>query len=81
MVFIFVRDQASIDGSTTVTIQVGENLVEWPDLHPVPDTAVSNNPGLTVQKNVPTTGQDTITLVVPLSASPKFARLKVWVAP
>lgn len=81
LVFTFVRDQASIDGSTTVAIQVGENLVDWPDLHSVPATAVSNNPGLTVQKNVPGTGQDTITLVVPLSASPKFARLQVVVAP
>jgi len=81
MVFTFVRDQASIDGSTTVAIQVGGNLVDWPEIHPVPDTAVSNNPGLTVQKNNPATGQDTITLVVPLSALPKFARLQVWVAP
>jgi autotransporter-associated beta strand protein len=81
MVFTFVRDQASIDSSTTVAIQVGENLVDWPDIHPVPGTAVSNTPGLTVQKNVPATGQDTITLVVPLSATPKFARLQVVVAP
>jgi hypothetical protein len=78
MVFTFVRDQASIDGSTTVTIEVGENLVDWPDQHPVPGTAVSNNPGLSVEKNVPATGQDTVTLVVPLSSSPKFARLQVW---
>lgn len=75
MVFTFVRDQASIDGSTTVAIQVGENLVDWPGIHPVPGTAVANNPGLTVQKNVPATGKDTVTLVIPLSASPKFARL------
>ena len=76
MIFTFIRDQASIDGTTSVTIEVGENLVDWPDMHPVPDTAVSNNPGLSVEKNVPAAGKDTVTLVVPLSASPKFARLK-----
>jgi hypothetical protein len=64
-----------------VALQVGQNLVDWPDLHPVPGTAVSNNPGLTIQKNAPATGQDTVTLVVPLSASPKFARIQVVVAP
>jgi autotransporter-associated beta strand protein len=81
MMFTFIRDQASIDGVTELFIEVGENLVLWPDTYPVPGTAVSNTPGLTVDKNVPSTGLDTVTLVVPLSASPKFARLRVWVSP
>jgi autotransporter-associated beta strand protein len=77
MVFAFIRDQASIDGLTGVFIEAGENLADWPEIHPVPDTAVSNNPGLSVQKNTPAAGKDTVTLVLPLSDSPKFARLKV----
>jgi autotransporter-associated beta strand protein len=76
MIFSFVRDQASIDGSTTLTIEVGENLTAWPDSYAIPATAVSNNPGLSVEKNVPAAGKDTVTLAIPLSASPKFARLK-----
>ena len=77
MMFTFIRNQASIDEATELFIEVGENLVDWPDTYPVPGTAVSNNPGLTVEKNVPSTGLDTVTLVVPLAASPKFVRLKV----
>jgi len=81
MIFTFVRDQASIDGVTELFIEVGGNLVDWPDTYPVPGTAVANNPGLTVEKNVPAAGMDTVTLVVPHAASPKFARLRVWVSP
>jgi hypothetical protein len=43
----------------------------------VPDTAVSNNPGLSVVKDSPAVGQDTVTLILPLSGLTKFARLKV----
>ena len=81
MVFTFTRDQDSIDGVTQLSIEVGGNLVDWPDTYDVPGTAVSNNPGLTVQKNVPAAGVDTVTLVVPSAAAPKFARLRVWVSP
>jgi autotransporter-associated beta strand protein len=77
MIFTFIRDQTSIDASTALTIEVGENLAAWPVFHPVPATTVSNNPGLTVLKNTPAAGKDTVTLVVPLTASAKFARLKV----
>ena len=81
MIFSFVRDQASIDGTTSLTIEVGGNLVTWPILHPVPATAIANNPGLSVAKNIPAPGKDTVTLILPLSASPKFARLRVLIPP
>jgi autotransporter-associated beta strand protein len=77
LLFTFIRDQASIDVNTTLAIEVGGNLNTWPDSHPVPATAVSNTPGLTVRKNVPAAGKDTITLAIPRSASGKFVRLKV----
>lgn len=81
MIFTFIRDQASIDGVTALSIEVSGNLVDWPVTYPVPGTAISNNPGLTVEKNIPSPGVDTVTLVVPVTASHKFARLRVWVAP
>ena len=77
LVFSFIRDQASIDGTTTIGIEVGNNLADWTTSYPVPGTAVANNPGVTVQKNVPAPGNDTVTLTLPLSNLKKFARLKV----
>lgn len=77
MVFTFIRDQDSIDGGTTLVIETGGNLMNWPDFHPVPDTSVSNNPGLAVLKNAPAAGKDTIILTLPLNPGARFfARLK-----
>jgi autotransporter-associated beta strand protein len=77
-VFTFIRDQSSIDGSTDVAIEVGGKLSDWPTSYPVTATAVVNNPGLTVAKNVPAAGKDTITLTLPLDPGGiNFARLKV----
>ena len=75
--FTFVRDQKSIDGVTTVEIQLCENLTDWTAGYPVPGTAVEANPGVTVQKDVPVEGKDTVTLSLPVSGQTKFARLKV----
>jgi len=77
MVFHFIRDQASIDGVTAVTIDVATDLDDWTTSYPVPDTPVANNPGVTVIKDSPA-GFDTVTLTLPLSPEGrKFARLKV----
>ena len=83
MKFVFERDQTSIDGSTVVKIQVGTNLVDWPagSVFSVPDTAVNNNPGVKVEKDIPA-GKDTVTLTVGQAPDPKkFARLHVTPAP
>jgi len=81
LVFTFQRAQASIDGKTTLAIQVGTNLSTWPDTYKVPDTAQANNPGVTVVKNT-SVGFDTVTLTVPSTQDVnKFARLVVTLAP
>lgn len=72
----FVRDQASIDGVTALTIEAGENLVDWPVVYQVPDGSAAADPGVTVVKGVPA-GCDTVTLSLPLSGRMRFARLKV----
>ncbi len=78
LVYTFKRDQASIDGSTTLEIELGTDLVTWPATYLVPTSAVANNPGLTVQKDIPANGFDTVTLTLPLNPGGKtFARLKV----
>ena len=77
MVFAFVRDQASIDGITALEIQTSENLTSWSTNYPVSTSAATNNPGVTVLKDTPAPGQDTVTLTLPLSGVTKFARLKV----
>jgi autotransporter-associated beta strand protein len=77
-VLTFIRDQASIDAATTLVIEVGDGLATWPVSLTVPATAVSNNPGLTVARNIPAAGKDTITLTLPLDpVGRNFARLKV----
>jgi hypothetical protein len=82
VLFTFVRDQTSIDGTTTVAIEVGTTLAAWPDSYSVPGTAVANNPGVTVIKDAPVAGKDTVTLTLPRAPeAKKFARLKVVVAP
>jgi autotransporter-associated beta strand protein len=75
--FTFVRDHKSIDGVTTVEIQLCEDLTDWTAGYPVPGTAVEAIPGVTVQKDVPVEGKDTVTLSLPVSGQTKFARLKV----
>jgi autotransporter-associated beta strand protein len=82
MAFSFQRTQASIDGTTTVVIQVGTDLNSWPDTYTVLGTAQVNNPGVTIQKDAPSVGTDTVILTVPRGLAPtKFARLVVTPAP
>ena len=76
MVFTFYRDQASIDGTTTVNIEVGTTLASWPDSYNVPDGATTGV--VTVQKNNPSAGTDKVTLTVAQTPdAKKFARLHV----
>ena len=77
MVVTFNRDQASISGTTALVIEVGTNLVSWPDSYNVPGPALVNNPGVTVAKDT-SPGFDTITLTIPRTPdAKKFARLQV----
>jgi len=78
MVFSFIRDQQSIDGVTTVNIEVGTDLATWPTRYAVPAVAAANDPGVTVVKDSPVAGQDTVTLTIPQTSNTKqFARLQV----
>jgi hypothetical protein len=77
IVITFTRHQASIDGATLLAVEIGTSLTAWPASYPVPWTAVSNNPGISVIKNSPV-GFDTVTLTLPKAQDfTKFARLKV----
>lgn len=76
-IFSFQRDQASLDGTTSVVIQVGTNLVSWTDLHVIPPGATVNSPGITVIKDS-SPGFDTVNLSLPQAPdAAKFARLNV----
>ncbi len=75
--FRFVRDHASIDGTTTVEIEVSSDLRDWSTRYAVPAGAVANQAGVTVQKNFPVAGKDTVTLMLPLSGVAGFVRMKV----
>ena len=79
LLFTFERDQASIDGSTTVVIETSLDLTNWTGSYPVPDAAATNNPGVSVVKGSPT-GFDSVTLRLPRAPDARqFARLKVSV--
>ena len=79
VIFTFNRAQASIDGTTNVTIEVGTDLATWPNTFAIPDGASTNNPGVSVEKDT-SLGFDTVTLSIPQQPGPgKFARLKVLV--
>ncbi|NDA27201.1 MAG: hypothetical protein EBZ05_10320, partial [Verrucomicrobia bacterium] len=77
MTFTFVRDQASIDGTTQVAIEVGTNLGTWPSVYAVGTDTAGSSAGVSVTKDSPATGKDTVSLSVSGSDSKKFARLRV----
>ncbi len=80
LVFSFKRDQASIDGTTVVTIDVGTTLASWPVSYVVGADTAGSSAGVTVVKDSPTAGTDTVTLTVTQAPdAKKFARLNVQV--
>jgi hypothetical protein len=84
MTFTFQRATGSIDPKTAVFIETSTDLVTWttaPSPYTVPDSAVANNPGVTVVEDT-SPGFDTVTLTVPQAPdAKKFARLKVVITP
>jgi autotransporter-associated beta strand protein len=79
LVFTFKRDRESIDGSTTLAIEVGNTLAGWPAVFSVGTTTGNSSAGVTVAENSPA-GFDTITLTVAKGGDEtKFGRLKVTV--
>ena len=82
LVFSFKRKQSSIDpGKTTVTIEVGTDLVTWtnpPSPYAVSDVPVAGPP-VAVVDNLD--GTDTVTLTVLQDLARKFARLRVVITP
>lgn len=78
MTFTFVRDQASVDGSTTVEIEVGTTLSTWPTVYTVGADTGSSSPDVVVEDNLD--GTDTVTLTITRDPDDaKFARLSVTV--
>jgi len=80
MTFTFERDQASIDPSVSVSIEVSTDLVDWSSNYAVPDVETAGPP-VAVVKDSPT-DFDTVTLTVAKAPdTKKFARLKVVITP
>jgi hypothetical protein len=81
ILFTFKRDQASINTSTTLTIETGTLLHTWPDSYSVGADTANSSASMTVLKGVPA-GFDTVTLSIPRSPDlQKFIRLHVTVTP
>jgi len=82
VIFTFVRDQASISGAT-LRIQVGTDLVNWPitSTYTVGADTAGSSSDVTILKDTPEVGKDTITLSRSQSGLPTklFARLSVGI--
>ena len=82
MTFTFKRSQASISTDTAVIIEVGTSLGTWPANYIVGAYTAGSSAGVTVSKNTPNAGTDTVTLSVAQAPdAQKFARLKVVQTP
>ena len=78
MIFSFVRNRDSVDPSVAVTIEVGTDLQNWPEVFTVGGD--TGSAGITVIGN--SDGTDTVTLTTPKATdTKKFARLKVAITP
>ena len=76
--FTFERSQASINAKTDVDILVGTDLVAWPLAYRVGADTAGSTSGVTITKDSPVAGKDTVSLSVAMSPDPKkFARLRV----
>jgi autotransporter-associated beta strand protein len=77
MLFTFKRNQASINANTALTIDVGTTLASWPNAYNVGADTAGSTDGVTIVKDSPVSGTDTVTLTVTRSPdAKKFARLK-----
>ena len=75
MTFSFERAQQSINPSAAVSIEVGANLVNWPDIYQVPGAATAGPPMTVVKDSSP--GCDTVHLSVPMAPfASRFTRLR-----
>jgi fibronectin-binding autotransporter adhesin len=81
ILFSFQRAQASINASTSLTIQVTPALHAWPNNYAVGANTASSTAGVTVTPGL-TAGFDTVTLSIPRAPDlSKFIRLQVTITP
>lgn len=80
LVFTFKRDDASETPDLVLSVEVGDDLVGWPQVFRVgPDTG-SSDAGVEVEENG--TDADTITVTLSSGGAPmRYARLRVGVTP
>jgi fibronectin-binding autotransporter adhesin len=82
MVFTFKRIQASINASTALSVEVGTTLAAWSTYTVGDSDNVGSSPGVTIVKNSPSAGTDTVTVTVARGAdAKKFVRLKAVLTP
>ena len=82
MVYTFKRIQASINANTALTIELGTTLSAWPTIYTVGTDTAGSTSGVTIVKDSPSAGTDTVTLTVARGAdAKKFVRLKAVLTP
>lgn len=80
LVFTFRRHPQSLDGTTSVQIEVGTDLESWPTLYTIGADTATSSAGVTVEEDFEDSGLDKITLSIAQDPDDKkFARLKVTV--
>jgi autotransporter-associated beta strand protein len=82
MVFTFKRTQASINAGAALSVEVGTTLAAWSTTYTVGADTAGSTSGVTIAKDSPSAGTDTVTVTVARGADgKKFARLKAVQTP
>ena len=82
LVYTFKRAQASIIASVALTVEVGTTLSDWSSTYSVGADTAGSTSGVTITKDSPSAGTDTVTVTIPRGAdTKKFARLKAVQTP
>lgn len=80
--FTFQRIAAAVNPGTSLVIETGSSPAAWSTVHQVGADTASSSAGVTIARNSPLPGVDTVTLTIPaVPGSSRFARLRATQTP
>lgn len=80
--FSFQRIAAAVNPKISLVIETGSSLTAWPTVYQVGADTAGSSPGITIARDLPAQGFDTVSLTLPATpGSSRFARLRATRAP